>query len=114
MAFSIIYGVLGIYTIIMGFKIIATGKTSASEEKKLAAFTEKAAKTYKLTEAIINILFGLLMIGLSVIEILIDQKVMEGNKTTFTIIFLSIAAVLGIVLLIVWFKCKKDSQNGKE
>lgn len=113
MVFSIVYGLLGIYVIFTGFRTIMTGKLSASEEKRMAEFTEKAAKTYKLTNAVISILIGLLMIALAVIEILLDQKIIEGDKTVFTLIFLGSALILGLVVMFVWFKCKKDSKNGK-
>ena len=113
MAFPIISAILGVYMIFTGFRLIATGKLSAGEERGLANFTEKAKKTYKLTYSVISILVGLLMIAQAVIRILSEQKIMPEIPALRITIWCTMVALL-VVLFIVWFKCKKDSKNDKE
>ena len=48
MVMSILFGVLGIGLIIFGIKILLTGSLTKSEEAKIASYSKKGARTYKL------------------------------------------------------------------
>ena len=108
--FPIVFGLVGVYVIFTGLRALFTGRLSAPEEKKMVNFTPKAAKTYKLTYAVINTLIGLICIGLAVVKILIRQEIIQGDDLVYTLIFLGAVLVLGVIQLIVWMKCKKDTE----
>lgn len=112
--FSLIYGIIGLYTIFAGFRVIFTGKLSSSEEKNLAKLTEKSQRTYKRAYAAITILIGLLFVALTIIKILLAQKIMLGDEFLITIIFVGAALLLAGILGLVWLKCKKGSNNDSE
>ena len=52
MIMSIAFGVLGIGLIIFGIKILLTGSLTKSEEAKIASYSKKGARTYKLLNVI--------------------------------------------------------------
>lgn len=113
MIFGVVFALLGAFTIFTGIKIIVTGKVSASEERKLVGLPEKSVKAYKVLNSVLNIVIGLLMIGLAVVRILSEQGIIE-DKLIYTIIFLGIAIVLLGVYFLIWMKIKKDAGNGQK
>ena len=63
MVMSIVFGVLGIGLIIFGIKILLTGTLTKSEEAKIASYSKKGARTYKLINVVMYIVTGLFLIG---------------------------------------------------
>ena len=52
MIMSIVFGVLGVGLIIFGIKILLTGTLTKSEEAKIASYSKKGARTYKLINVV--------------------------------------------------------------
>ena len=69
MVMSILFGVLGIGLIIFGIKILLTGKLTKGEEAKIASYSKKGARTYKLLNVMLNIVVGLFLIGECIIDL---------------------------------------------
>ena len=113
MIFMIIYAVLGGFSIFSGIRIIVTGKLAGNEEKKLADFTEKSARTYKLVYSIFYIVIGLLFFGLGTVNLLESMHILE-DTLPYTIGFIvAVLAIIG-VLGLTWYKCKKESEKDEE
>ena len=110
MIFDIIIAVVGLYSIFNGVKILITGKLTAREEDRLKNFSKKGARTYKLVYSVVEIIAGLLIIGLGVMNILEAQKIME-DTLLYRIILIGVVLVLVGVLLFSKSKCKKMTDD---
>lgn len=110
MIFDIILAAVGLYSIFNGVKIIITGKLTAREEDRLKDYSKKGARTYKLVYSIVEIISGLLIIGLGVINILEAQNIME-ETLLYRIILIGVILVLVGVLLFAKSKCKKMTDD---
>lgn len=110
MYISIVFGILGVGLIILGIKILLTGKLSKGEEAKIASYSKKGARTYKLLNVAMNIVVGLFLIGESIVDILKYQNILND---TFLIKAIIIGAV--IIMVIIYFvvasKCKKMTDD---
>ena len=107
--FPIILLVCGGYAIFYGVKIIVTGSMGAREEARIAAFSEKGAKTYKLVNAIINFVAGIVLIGMAAIRFM-GAKGMIADVSIYRYISIGVLVVLAAALGITWFLCKKMEQ----
>ena len=98
---QIVFIVLGIYCLYRGFMVLVTGKLSNREEAKLRDFSANGAKRYKMLNAVMNLVGGAIVIGVSVIRLLnlVDQDI-------FRIVVLVIIAVLLLAYFLVWKSCK--------
>lgn len=105
MLFPILFAALGIYGIVMGIRIIVTGKLTASEEAKIKDFSEKGARTFKLLNAALNIVSGLLVIGIAIVRFLENQGIIS-NSIIPSAIFIGVLVVMLIVYFVVRNKCK--------
>ena len=106
MMWPFVLGALGIFTSITGVKIILTGKLSAREEEKLAAYSEKGARTMRILNAAFNIIAGLVIIGYAVVRYLENQEIIPDNVIS-KIVLLGVALVMVVVYFSVRNKCKK-------
>ncbi len=93
------------FLIIRGIKIVTTGRLSAREEAQLTEYTEKGARTYKLVNAVINILAGLILFAIAAINILRYQNIIEDTNI-FKIIFAAVVVILVVILIIARNKCR--------
>ena len=110
MIISILFVALGIFVIFTGVKIIVTGSLGGRSEDRLKDFSEKGARLYKLIYALIEIFFGLLMLGYAVVDYLEGQKIVE-NMMPYRIAFLGAIALGVVVLLVAKNQCKKMSDD---
>ena len=106
MIFPIAFAALGIYSIVMGVRIIVTGKLTASEEAKIKDYSEKGAKTFKLLNVAVNIITGVLIIGIAIVRFLENQGIIPSSSIPNAIL---IGAL--IVLLIVYFVVRNKCKN---
>ena len=81
MVWSIALAVIGVYCIFNGIKTIMTGRLTVKEEVSLKGFSQKGIRVYKLVYSVINIVAGLLIIGLGVERLLVAQNILEDNFT---------------------------------
>ena len=105
MVFSIVFALLGCYSIFLGVKTLLTGTLSAKEEAEVANYSQKGARTYKLTYSITNIIGGLIVVGVGVIKFLESQKILT-DSLPFLIGGLALAIIMAVILIIVKKKCK--------
>ncbi|MEE0957655.1 MAG: hypothetical protein UH734_06175 [Ruminococcus sp.] len=110
MFMSIAFGVLGIGLIIFGIKILLTGTLSKSEEAKIASYSKKGARTYKLINVVMYIVVGLFLIGECIVDILNYQKVIDDNMWIKLIMF-GFIILMVVIYFIVASKCKKMTDN---
>ena len=110
MIMSIAFGVLGVGLIILGIKILLTGSLTKSEEAKIASYSKKGARTYKLLNVVLNIVVGLFLIGDCIIDILEFQKVLDDTLWIKAILFGVIILII-VVYFIVASKCKNMTDN---
>ena len=110
MIMSIAFGVLGVGLIILGIKILLTGKLTKGEEAKIASYSKKGARTYKLLNVVLNIVVGLFLIGDCIIDILEFQKVLDDTFWIKAILFGVIILII-VVYFIVASKCKNMTDN---
>lgn len=106
MMWPFVLGALGIFTIITGVKIILTGKLSAREEEKLAAYSEKGARTMRILNAALNIVSGLVIIGYAVVRYLENQKIIPETVIS-KIVLIGVLIVMLAVYFIMRNNCKK-------
>lgn len=102
----IVLAVVGVYGIISGVRTILTGKLTAREEARLNGYPERGIKTYKIIYSVINIVAGIICIGMAVVRYLGSQGIIS-DTTPITIGVLVVLAVLIAVLIISRAKCKK-------
>ena len=110
MFMSIAFGVLGIGLIIFGIKILLTGTLSKSEEAKIASYSKKGARTYKLINVVMYVVVGLFLIGECIVDILMYQKVIDDNMWIKLIMF-GFIILMVVIYFIVASKCKKMTDN---
>ena len=110
MIMSIAFGILGVGLIILGIKILLTGKLTKGEEAKIASYSKKGARTYKLLNVVLNIVVGLFLIGDCIIDILEFQKVLDDTLWIKAILFGVIILII-VVYFIVASKCKNMTDN---
>ncbi len=110
MVWSIVYAFMGVFAIFYGVKIFLTGKVSASEERKIADYSNKGARTYKLINAVLSILAGLCITGQGVLRVLENQKIVE-DTFPFRVVIWGILIVMVIVYFIIAAKCKNMTDD---
>lgn len=110
MIMAIVFAALGAFCIFNGVKAILTGSLSAVEESRLKDYSKKGARTYKLVYSVINIVGGLLVVGLGVLKFLEERNIV-ADMMPFRIAALVIALILAAVLLIFRAKCKKMTDD---
>ena len=110
MFMSIAFGVLGIGLIIFGIKILLTGTLSKSEEAKIASYSKKGARTYKLINVVLNIVVGLFLIGECIVDFLEFQKVLDDAFGIKAIMF-GVIIIIVIIYFVVASKCKKMTDD---
>ena len=110
MIMSIAFGVFGIVLIILGIKILLTGKLTKGEEAKIASYSKKGARTYKLLNVVLNIVVGLFLIGECIIDFLEFQKVLDDTFWIKAILF-GVIILMVVVYFIVASKCKKMTDD---
>ena len=110
MIMSIVFGILGVGLIILGIKILLTGKLTKGEEAKIASYSKKGARTYKLLNVVLNIVIGLFFIGECIIDFLEFQKVLDDTFWIKAILFCVIILMI-VVYFIVESKCKKMTDD---
>ena len=113
MIMSIVFGVLGVGLIIFGIKILLTGTLTKSEEAKIASYSKKGARAYKLINVVMYIvsgLFGLFLIGECIVDFLEFQKILNDVFWIKAILFGAIILMV-IIYFIVASKCKKMTDN---
>ena len=110
MIMSIAFGVFGAVLIILGIKILLTGKLTKGEEAKIASYSKKGARTYKLLNVVLNIVVGLFLIGECIIDFLEFQKVLDDTFLIKAILF-GVIIIMIVVYFIVASKCKKMTDD---
>ena len=110
MIMSIAFGILGVGLIILGIKILLTGKLTKGEEAKIASYSKKGARTYKLLNVVLNIVVGLFLIGEAIVDFLVFQKVLDDSFWIKAIMF-GVIILLIVVYFIVASKCKKMTDD---
>jgi hypothetical protein len=110
MFMSIVFGVSGVGLIIFGIKILLTGTLTKSEEAKIASYSKKGARTYKLINVVMYIVVGLFLIGESIADFLEYQKVID-DSTWIKLIMIGVIIIMLVVYFIVASKCKKMTDN---
>ena len=110
MIMSIAFGILGVGLIILGIKILLTGKLTKSEEAKIASYSKKGARTHKLLNVVLNIVVGLFLIGECIIDFLEFQKVLDDPFWIKAILF-GVIILMVVVYFIVASKCKKMTDD---
>ena len=98
---QIVFIVLGIYCLYRGFMVLVSGKLSDREEARLRDFSANGVKRYKMLNAVMNLVGGAIVIGVSVIRML-----NLVNQDIFRIVVLAILAVLLLTYFLVWKSCK--------
>ena len=110
MIMSIAFGVFGIVLIILGIKILLTGKLTKGEEAKIASYSKKGARTYKLINVVLNIVVGLFLIGECIVDFLEFQKVLDDAFGIKAIMF-GVIIFMVIMYFVVASKCKKMTDD---
>ena len=110
MIMSIAFGVFGVGLIIFGIKILLTGSLTKGEEAKIASYSKKGARTYKLINVVMYIVTGLFLIGECIIDFLEFQKVLDDTLWIKLILF-GIIIFMVIVYFVVASKCKKMTDD---
>ncbi len=101
---------IGVYCIFSGVKTLLTGKLSASEEKKIAGYSNKGARSFRLISAVTYLIGGVLVIGFGVLELLVAQKIL-ADEIIFKLLFLAVAILIVVVVLIANARCKKMTDD---
>ena len=110
MIMSIAFGVLGIGLIIFGIKILLTGTLTKSEEAKIASYSKKGARAYKLINVVLNIVVGLFLIGECIVDFLEFQKII-GDAFGIKAIMFGVIIVMVVIYFIVASKCKNMTDD---
>ena len=110
MIMSIAFGVFGIVLIILGIKILLTGKLTKGEEAKIASYSKKGARTYKLINVVLNIVVGLFLIGECIVDFLEFQRVLDDAFGIKAIMF-GVIIIIVIIYFVVASKCKKMTDD---
>ena len=110
MIMSIAFGVFGVGLIIFGIKILLTGKLTKGEEAKIASYSKKGARTYKLLNVMLNIVVGLFLIGECILDFLELHKVLDDTLWIKAILF-GVIILMVVVYFIFASKCKKMTDD---
>ena len=110
MIMSIAFGVFGVGLIIFGIKILLTGTLTKGEEAKIASYSKKGARTYKLINVLMNIVVGLFLIGECIVDFLEFQKVLDDAFGIKAIMF-GVIIIIVIIYFVVASKCKKMTDD---
>ena len=110
MVMSIVFGVLGVGLIIFGIKILLTGTLTKGEEAKIASYSKKGARTYKLINVALNIAVGLFLIGEAILDFLEFQKILNDIFWIKSIMF-GVIIIMVVIYFIVASKCKKMTDD---
>lgn len=110
MIMSIGFGILGIGLFIFGIKILLTGTLTKSEEAKIASYSKKGARTYKLINVVMYIVAGLFLIGEAIVDFLEFQKILDDVFWIKMILFATIILMV-VIYFIVASKCKKMTDD---
>ena len=110
MAMSIVFGLLGVGLIIYGMKILLTGTLTKGEEMKIASYSKKGARTYKLINVVMYFVVGLFLIGEFIIDLLEFQKVLD-DTVWIKLIMLGFIVLMLVAYFIVASKCKKMTDD---
>ena len=110
MIMSIAFGVFGVGLIILGIKLLLTGKLTKGEEAKIASYSKKGARTYKLINVVLNIVVGLFLIGECIVDFLEFQKVLDDAFGIKAIMF-GVIIIIVIIYFVVASKCKKMTDD---
>ena len=110
MILSIGFGVLGVGLIIFGIKILLTGALTKSEEAKIASYSKKGARTYKLINVVMYIVTGLFLIGEAIVDFLEFQKILNDTLWIKVVLF-GVIIIMVVVYFIVASKCKKMTDD---
>ena len=98
---QIVIIILGIYCLYRGFITLTTGKLTEREEAKLRDFSANGVKRYKMLNAVMNLIGGVLVLVISVVRML-----NLVNQDIFRIVALALIVVLLLVYFLVWKSCK--------
>lgn len=107
---SIAFGILGFVLIILGIKVLLTGTLTKSEEAKIASYSQKGARTYKLINVVMDIVAGLFLIGECIVDFLEYQKIINDAFWLKAIMFGAII-IMVIIYFVVASKCKKMTDD---
>lgn len=110
MILSILFAVLGLVMIFFGARILFTGKLGKGEEAKIANYSNKGAKVYKLMNVLLYFVVGLFLIGECILDVLQMQKVIEDNFPIKIVLF-AIILVMVVVYFVVASKCKNMTDD---
>ncbi|HCA04352.1 MAG TPA: hypothetical protein DEO32_00485 [Ruminococcaceae bacterium] len=110
MVLVIVFAIVGIYSIFTGVKILLTGQLTVKEEAKLKSFSNKGSRTYKLAYSVSSILGGLLVLGLSALSLLEEQKILT-NTMVIRLVVLGAAVATAIGLMLIRKKCEKMTDD---
>lgn len=110
MIMSIAFGVFGVGLIILGIKILLTGTLTKGEEAKIASYSKKGARTYKLINVLMYIVVGLFLIGECIVDFLEFQKVLDDAFGIKAIMF-GVIIIIVIIYFVVASKCKKMTDD---
>ena len=110
MIMSIGFGILGIGLFIFGIKILLTGTLTKSEEAKIASYSKKGARTYKLINVVMYIVAGLFLIGEAIVDFL------EFHNNLYDVFWIKMILFATIILMVVIYfivasKCKKMTDD---
>ena len=92
---------LGIYGIFRGIRILTTGKLPEREEARLGDLTENGLRRYKMLSAMMNIVAGVIVIGIGIGRIL-----NLFDPDLFKIIALAALVILVVVFVVIRNSCK--------
>ena len=105
MIWPFVLGALGIYTLVLGVRIIVTGKLTAREEERIKDFSEQGARSYRVLNAVMNIVAGFLIVGYAVVRYLEQQGIIPENIVS-KLVLLGVVVVMVVIYFIVRNKCK--------
>ena len=98
---QIVIIIVGIYCLYRGFMILVSGKLTDREEARIRDFSANGVKRYKMLNAVMNLVGGVLVLVISVVRML-----NLVNQDVFRIVVLAIIAVLILAYFLVWKSCK--------
>lgn len=78
--------------------------------KKIAGYSNKGARSFRLISAITYLIGGVLVIGFGVLELLVAQKIL-ADEIIFKLLFLAVAILIVVVVLIANARCKKMTDD---
>ena len=99
---QVIFIVIGIACVVRGIITITTGKIPGSELARLNGYSENGLRKYKVLSSVINIVGGLLCVGISVVKLF---GIFES--VTYKIIVFAILIVMIVVYVLLRNACKK-------